>query len=75
MIHDCFWDIFGNYETFTQFQFKIRALSCEKVVNLVLLDNCFNVIFTKVEIWYRRTFKFGPGRFLESKSQPKYDCF
>ena len=31
----------------------------------VLLDNYFSDIFTEVEIWYRKIFKLGPGRFFK----------
>ena len=59
------------------FNLKLEQLSYEKVLNFVLLDNYFNNLFTEVKIRYRKTFKFGPGRFLErhSKSQSKYYCF
>ena len=56
---------------FTQFYFKIAKLqkscnlSCKKVLNFVLLDNYFTDLFTEVQIQYRKTFKFGPERFLE----------
>ena len=47
------------------------------MLNIVLLDNYFTDLFTEVQIRYRKTFKFGPGRLLERSSefQPKYDCF
>ena len=47
--------------------------------NFVLLDNDNYITdpFAEVQIQYRKTFKFGPGSFLErwNKYQPKYDCF
>ena len=47
------------------FNLKLEQLSCEKVLNFVLLDNYFTDLFTEVQIQYRKTFKFGPERFLE----------
>ena len=51
----------------TQHQPKIRASK--------LLDSSFSDIFAEIEIRFWKTFKFGPGRFLERlrKFQPKYD--
>ena len=35
------------------------------MLNIVLLDNYFTDLFFEVQIRNRKTFKFGPGRFLE----------
>ena len=65
------WTILVTMRLFTQFHFKIAKLqkscnlSCKKVLNFVLLDNYFTDLFTEVQIQYRKTFKFGPERFLE----------
>ena len=42
----------------------MEQLSCEKVLNFVLLDNYFTDLFTEVQIRHRKFFKFGPGRFV-----------
>ena len=46
-------------------------------VSFVLLDNFFLGLFTEVQIWYWKTFKFDLWQFLEIKSnfQSKYNCF
>ena len=70
------WTNLVTMRFFTQFQLKLEQLSCKKVLNFILLDNYFADLFTEIQIRYPKTFKFGPGRFLERKSkfQPKYDC-
>ena len=60
-----FWTFLVTMRLSHSFNLKVEQLSCEKVQYFVLLDNYFNVIFTEVQIWYRKTFKFGPGVFLE----------
>ena len=60
-----FWTILVTMRLYTQFQLKIRATKLQKVLDFVLLDNNFTNVITEVQILYRKTFKFGPGRFLE----------
>ena len=59
-----YWTTLVTMRLFTQFQFKTRALSSEKMLNFVLLHNYFTYLFTEVQIRYRKAFKFGPGRFF-----------
>ena len=59
-----FWTILLTMRFFKQFQFKIRATKLQKVLNVVLLDKCFTNLFTEVQIWYRKSFRFAPGHFF-----------
>ena len=36
----------------------------KKALNFALLDNYFTDLFTKVQIWYWKPFKFDLGRFF-----------
>ena len=57
---------FGNYDAFhTASILRLEQLSYKKVLDFVLLDNYFTDLFAEVKTRYRKTFKFGPGRFLE----------
>ena len=57
-----FWELQGFLQSFN---LKLEQLSCGKVLNFVLLDSYSTDLFAEIQIPYRKTFKFGPGRFLE----------
>ena len=44
---------------------KLEQLSDQKILKLALLGNCLSDLFTEVEFWYEKNFKFVLGRFLE----------
>ena len=39
------------------------------MLNIALLDNYFTHPFTEIQIRYRKTFKLGPGHFLQKQSK------
>ena len=47
------------------FNMKLEQLSDQKILKLALLGNCLSDLFTEVEFWYEKNFKFVLGRFLE----------
>ena len=54
----------------TLFQPKIRATKLhKKALKFVLLGNYFPGLFTEVQIWYWKLFKFGLGRFFRKSKQ------
>ena len=46
------------------FNLKLEQLICKKVPKFVLLDNYFPDLFTNLQIWYGKSFKFGLGSFF-----------
>ena len=59
----CF-PILGTLNLSWCFNLKLEQLICKKVLKFVSLDNCTSDLFTEVQIWYWKSFKFGLGRFF-----------
>ena len=53
--------IFVNRRLLTQFSPKTRTTNSQKALKFVLLDNYSPDLFTEVQIWYWKIFKFGLG--------------
>ena len=66
-VYNCPWKQIpaANLTQFPSNLFFWQIFACEKALNFVLLDNYFTDPLTEVQIRYRNTCKFGPGRFLE----------
>ena len=56
--------IFVNLRPRHSFILKLEQLICKEVPKFVLLDNYFSDLFTNVQIWYWKPFKFGPRPFF-----------
>ena len=54
-------DSFGNSKTFRKFEDKIRTINLQKFPKFDLPDNYISNLFTEVQIWCWKTFKFGLG--------------
>ena len=79
-VDDCLWkmffasnklDFFDNFASFKIFNTVlpiIRATNLQNVLKFFLLYNYLSDLFTAVQIWYWRPFKFGLGRVFGKKN-------
>ena len=65
LIIDFKFDLFENFGISKTFNLKLEQLICKKVLKVVLLDNYFPDLFSNVQIWYWKPFKFGEGAFFK----------
>ena len=54
-------DYFHKFNAFDSFNLRLEQLICKRAVKVVFLDNFFPYLFTEVQIWYIKRFKFSLG--------------
>ena len=58
--------IFVALRPFTQFNLKLDQLIFKNALKVILLHNYFYHLFTEVQIWSWKPFKFGVGRIFST---------